>query len=553
MISQDILYFLDKSNVVEYVEFLEGDKNNVILQHVGQEITNFLDIDLSKRSGTIDWQGTICRFVKVDNAMGKGYLLYITRCDYNLAILEKALDRIPEGVQVFDQKGYLMFYNQASEEIEKMDRRNIVGKHLMDIYDLNEGFSTILSTLKNKNSVRYRCDVFKNKNGEMIKTMNSGYPIFIGNHLAGAVGIIHDTNVLKSQRQAREEFEKFFSADSNKNNQTNNKNYYGVKNYEFDDLIGQEANFLEEMDLARNIACRDCSVLIWGETGTGKELFAQSIHSASNRRSKEFVAINCAAIPENLVEGILFGTEKGSFTGSIDRIGLFEQAEGGTLFLDEVNAMDLHTQSKLLRVLQENKFRRVGGLQDIKCDVRIISSSNEDPFTAIENNRIRKDVYYRISTVTINIPSLRERKGDISLLVDYFIERFSFRYGKRVSGLSAEVTAIFKKYNWPGNVRELVHVIEYVFNMVEGERVEKLHLPKYMRQFAGDKIDNIQTKNDNRKNILHQQTLQEQLDSYEKEILESTLERCNNNVTKAAGELGLVRQSMQYRMKKFNL
>jgi arginine utilization regulatory protein len=541
----NIMCFLDDVNVIkhfEYCNFSNTDKTFGWNKHVNQEINSFLDIDLSKNSGYFNLNGMLFWFLKVKNAMGDGSILYITEGTDNSRIYEEVFDCIPDAVQIFDKNGYLLFCNKASEKIEKTDRLNIIGKHLMDIYDLNEDYSTVLNTIKSQKSVVNRCDQFKAKNGEFITTMNTGKPLFIENNLVGAVGLAQDSSVFEQLKEGNDVFEKYLS-ERNIQNISNKKEYYKFKHYKFADLIGEDINFQESINLARHVAVRDCSVLIYGETGTGKELFAQSIHSASNRKDKEFVAINCAAIPENLIEGILFGTKKGSFTGSTDKIGLFEQADGGTLFLDEINSMNIHMQSKLLRVLQEKKIKRVGGLNDIYCDVRIISSTNEDPISAVSNNKIRNDLYYRISTVTINIPPLRERKEDIDILTQYFTKKLSWNYSKHDIEVSEEVVNIFRRYEWPGNIRELVHVLEYCFNTMSGDIIQAKHLPKYL---SGDNSVSY-------KETISKRELKEIMDQYEKEVIGSILKRWNNNVTNAAAELGIMRQSLQYRIKKYNL
>lgn len=547
MISYDIICFLDNDNVVKHLEYwnFNNDRSKICIwnEYVGKEINSFLDIDLNKNNGYINWKGMVFRFTKVKNAMGRGYILYMTKGIDHSKIYEKALDCIFEGIQIYDQNGYILFCNKSSEKIEKTKRSNIIGRHLLDIYDLDESYSTILNTIKKREPVINRCDHFKNKNGEFITTMNSGYPLLIENTLIGAVGLVQYISVFKQYKLRTSMFENFLLESENIQNIKKNKKYYGFKYYNYDDLIGEDENFLEEIKLARNISQSDCSVLIYGETGTGKELFAQSIHSESPRKNMEFVAINCAAIPENLMEGILFGTEKGSFTGSIDKKGLFEQAEGGTLFLDEINSMNLYMQSKLLRVLQESKFRRVGGLKDIKSDVRVIASTNEEPCYSIENNKMRKDVYYRISTVTINIPPLRERRDDIAILVQYFIDKLSRKYSKDVVGVSNEVLKIFYIYEWPGNVRELLHVLEYCFNTMTEDIIQDRHLPKYLRNDY-----TIKPKMDTQI-----KTLKYIMQQYEIEVIENAMTRNKNNITKTADELGIMRQSLQYRITKYKL
>lgn len=541
--SYDILFFLDEKNVVEYIEYwdLTGDNDKLSFwnEYIGKEITDFMNIDLSKNIGYISWKGTLLRFIKTENVKVSGSILYITNGVDNGKIFEQAIDCISEGIQIFDQKGYLIFCNRSSEKIEKTDRTKIIGKHLLDIYDLNEDYSTILNTIKNKEPIINRCDQFKNKKGEMISTMNTGYPLFIDSILIGVVALVQDVHTVDYYDSQTSAFKKFITQQGKKAL----KDYYSFKYYNFYDLIGETENFKETILLARNISQRDCAVLIYGETGTGKELFAQSIHSASKRKNKEFVAVNCAAIPETLMESILFGTEKGSFTGSEKRMGLFEQADGGTLFLDEINSMNLQMQSKLLRVLQEKKFRRLGGLQDIQSDVRLISSINENPYDCIKNNKIRKDLFYRVSTVTINIPPLRDRKMDMKILVKYFIEKLSKHYSMEVDGVSDRVIDIFMKYDWPGNVRELLHVIEYSFNTMDGKIIKDNDLPKYL----------LTSEDTYYQEMEGHRTLKQKIDDYEREVIRNTLKNCKNNISKAADELGMMRQSLQYRIKKYKL
>jgi arginine utilization regulatory protein len=553
MVSYDIICFLDENNIVKHFECRNLD-NDAEYQGIQSEyneknINSFLDIDLNKGSGYTSWKGMMLRFIKTANIMGTGSILYLTGGAGKSKIYEAAMDCISDGIQIYDRNGHLVFCNKVSARIEKMDRAKIVGKHLLDIYELNEDYSTILNTLAGETPVANRCDNFKNGNGQIITTINSGCPLFFANQLIGAVGLVQDMSVLEGYQVKANVFEKFLAEQESKKRSGGQKGYYTLKYYSFNDLIGQAESFVEAINLSRNMAARDCAVLIYGETGTGKELFAQSIHSGSNRKNAEFIAVNCAAIPESLIEGILFGTEKGTFTGSSDRMGLFEQAQGGTLFLDEINSMDLHVQSKLLRVLQERKFRRVGGLKDIECTARIISSTNEEPSLCIAANKLRKDLYYRISTVTVNVPPLRQRLDDIEILTNYFIDKLSRRYGKQVNKATGNVIKIFKEYNWPGNVRELLHVIEHSFNTMTGHVIDACHLPKYMQGCTDDIAENEL----DRKDSLHPKTLEELMDKYEKEVITVTLQRNQANVTRAAQVLGIKRQSLQYRLKKYGL
>jgi len=229
----------------------------------------------------------------------------------------------------------------------------------------------------------------------------------------------------------------------------------------------------------KELYATDLNVLIYGETGTGKEIIAQSIHNMSNRKNKPFIAQNCAAIPENLLESILFGTTKGSFTGAVDRVGLFEQANGGTLLLDELNSMPIHLQPKLLRVLEEGCITRIGSHIEKKVDVKVISTVNVEPTLLIEQKKLREDLFYRLCRISVYIPPLRERKEDILFLANHFINVHNFSKNKSAK-LSMEVKEIFKRYRWDGNVRELKNIIESAFDVLKnGKEIKIEHLSCY--------------------------------------------------------------------------
>ena len=234
----------------------------------------------------------------------------------------------------------------------------------------------------------------------------------------------------------------------------------GIRHYHFEDIIGEDPNFLQAVDRATRATSNTASVFIYGETGTGKELFAQSIHYGGKRRNKPFLAQNCAAIPESLLEGILFGTEKGGFTGAVDRAGLFEQANGGTLLLDEVSAMPYELQSKLLRAFQEKQVMHVGGTRTIPIDVRIIAASNRPLLGLVEKGLFRRDLYYRLSLLRLQLPPLRERFDDMPLLIGQFLDKLRYKYDGLPAKFPQEVLALMRLYDWPGNVRELENVVE---------------------------------------------------------------------------------------------
>jgi transcriptional regulator with PAS, ATPase and Fis domain len=314
---------------------------------------------------------------------------------------------------------------------------------------------------------------------------------------------------------------------------------------------------VEMFNLARKVAESEVSsVLLQGESGTGKDLVAKAIHYASRRSDAPFVAINCAALPATLIESELFGYEKGAFTDAKARKeGLFEQAEGGTLFLDELGELELSLQAKLLRVLEEGAFRRLGGLKDIALDARVIAASNRDLKAESETGRFRLDLYYRLSVIQIDIPAIRERGDDVILLAEHYIAHFNERLRKRVLGLSAEVVEIFRSYAWPGNVRELRNVIERVMILEDSEVITPAYLPRGLA--PEDKSANVFGNRAGRKTdgephaggfALPAEGVV--LDEIEMSLVRQALERSGGNQTRAAELLGISRDQFRYRLKK---
>jgi arginine utilization regulatory protein len=331
----------------------------------------------------------------------------------------------------------------------------------------------------------------------------------------------------------------------------------GTTKYTFDHIIGTSPAIKEVIESAKRATRTSSYVLIVGDTGTGKELFAQSIHNASERLSGPFISQNCAALPDNLIESLLFGTKRGAFTGAMDTPGLFEQANGGTLLLDEINSLNMNLQAKLLRVLQEKTIRRIGDTKDTPVDVRVIANMNEDPIDAVANNRMRKDLYYRLGVVTIFVPPLKDRKEDIPLLVEHFVEKYNERFQMQVKGLSEEVKHSFFDYDWHGNVRELEHIIEAAMNiMMDGEDyIMYRHLPYQYRNKIQMKermmpLSTVDTFVKETGDVTV--PLKEQMELFEKTYIEHVLKKNEFNISKTAKLLGLSRQSLQYRLKKLN-
>jgi two-component system NtrC family response regulator len=305
----------------------------------------------------------------------------------------------------------------------------------------------------------------------------------------------------------------------------------------FEGMIGTSSKMQDVFSAIRKVATTDAPVLIRGESGTGKELVARAIHRLSIRASRPFIPINCSAIPENLIESEFFGHEKGTFTGAhVQRKGRFEMAEGGTLFLDEIGDLPLTIQVKLLRFLQEKTIERVGGREQIEVDTRILAATNRDLEEAMRNSAFRDDLFYRISVINISLPPLRERSADIVLLAKTFLDRYAIESKKKIKGFSSQVIEALERYPWPGNVRELENRIKRAVIMSEGKKITLEDLE--MQSVAGVK-----------ENIL----LKDAREHLEKELILKAIARNENNLTKAASDLGISRPTLYDLMQKLGI
>ncbi|MEC5423194.1 sigma 54-interacting transcriptional regulator [Virgibacillus sp. C22-A2] len=448
------------------------------------------------------------------------------------------LDKVDVGIHVINEKGKTIIYNKKMMEIESMEGDDVLDKNLLDVFKFHDKQnSTLVQALKEGKSTKHVKQTYFNNKGKEITTINDSFPILNAGKITGAVEIAKDITQLEhiiKENVLRKQNTKFT----------------------FDQIIGESDVIQSVIEESKRATRTSSSVLIVGETGTGKELFAQSIHNGSNRSGASFISQNCAAIPDSLMESLLFGTKKGAFTGAVDRPGLFEQADGGTLLLDEINSLDPSLQAKLLRVIQEKTIRRVGDMKDKEVDVRIIATINEDPVDAVANNRLRKDLYYRLSVVTLFIPPLRERKKDLSLLSQRFIEKYNALFQMDVKKISEEAMHILYQHDWPGNVRELEHTIEGTMNLIMDEKIicvqdlpvifrkkykmnEGLYSHKGMPAIAESGGDS--------------RSLRDKVAEAEKHYIRQVLEENNNNISHTAKILGISRQSLQYRMKKFGL
>ncbi|GBE05837.1 MAG TPA: sigma-54-dependent Fis family transcriptional regulator [Nitrospirae bacterium] len=332
-------------------------------------------------------------------------------------------------------------------------------------------------------------------------------------------------------------------------------------------MVGSSPEMLEIYKTIGKVADSNATVLIRGESGTGKELVARAVYQNSSRSDKPFLAVNCAAIPESLLESELFGHEKGAFTGAVNRrIGKFEQCNGGTIFLDEIGDMTLSTQTKILRVLQEHTFEPVGSEKTMKMDVRVIASTNRDLWKAIEKGQFREDLYYRLKVITIYMPPLRHRREDISLLVDYFIQKFNREFNKNIKKVSPDVMEHLRDYKWPGNIRELENAVQAavvmskkdvllpdnfsLFTAGEPDSVQETRKPdSAYEDILSDMVDPVFEGAMGEDNDLHRRVM----GKFEKSLIDMVLNRVGKSQTRAAKVLGISRNTLRARMKEFGL
>lgn len=471
-----------------------------------------------------------------------------------------------EGVVITDKAGTILYYNSTMGDIDDIAPHSAIGSKITDLYDLADQQSTTMRCLKLKQVLLNIPVFYQTKLGKVTNSISSSYPLFRDTELLGAITFAKDYHMVKEVISSKQTGHK-----ANRPERVN-----GTR-FSFSNIIGKYTDLKESVRVAQMAANSPSAVLISGETGTGKELFAQSIHNFSNSSDSHFVPINCAAIPENLLESILFGTSKGAFTGAINKAGLFEQANGGTLFLDELNSMPISLQTKLLRVIQEKKVRRIGSHMEIPLDLKIISSINQDPHKEINSGRLRLDLFYRLGVVFLQIPSLRERTNDLDMLIQHFIDKFNTRLNLHVNDVSDEVHDFFLSYSWPGNVRELEHVIEGSMNLLgSAVTIKKQHLPHHLLQTSDDQtvtsslaqssLSSYSTGlNSHQQSTLlsllkvsgeqislkHVESLHQKV---EKEIIENALSATKGNIAKAVKLLELSSpQALQYKMKKLGL
>nr|WP_315023989.1 sigma 54-interacting transcriptional regulator [uncultured Aminipila sp.] len=451
------------------------------------------------------------------------------------------LDNADIGFRVVDENGIVVYCNDIIGKIMNIKREDMIGKHLFEIHEhLDEGSSTLITCLRTGRTIHNKVKPHFGKKGEIIYLVTTNIPIIQNEEIVGVIEYIKTEDSFG-------DLYNYISKDQQNSFNLKNTSSKNLIGYDFDDFLTIETKMISLIENVKQMSLYGYNVLIYGETGTGKEIIAQSIHNRSQRKNNAFIAQNCAAIPENLLESIFFGTVAGSFTGASDSSGLFEQANGGTLFLDELNSLPFFLQAKLLRVLQEGFVRRIGGKKDIRVDVRIICTTNEAPEDLLKGNRLRQDLFYRLGPIYVNIPPLRQRKLDIDYLTKIFIKRESKYINVREPKISKEVKDFFRKYSWQGNVRELKNVISYILlNSSCADTVELEHLPNYMHNSLWD-LENVSREFDDNLNY------QQKIDEFEKVLIKNALIITRGNVSEASKILEIKRQTLQYKIKKMGI
>lgn len=461
-------------------------------------------------------------------------------------MLVKVINKLKESVILCDEYSRIIMLNEAAIRMDSLPMENVLGESLGSVYHMqSDSYLAIPKVIENKQPLLELRQHYTTFYGKSVDIVADNYPIVEGGQTLGGFSVMQDWSQIDELNRRIIDLQSQLLEKATPGTKQKAGQVLNVK-YSFKDIIHISPIMHEVVEKCRQAAKSDSSVMFCGETGTGKELFSQSIHGASRRADMPFLAINCAAIPENLLESMLFGTEKGAYTGAERREGIFEQANGGTLLLDEINSMSMSLQSKLLRVLQDGMVRRVGGTTEIKVDVRVLSNTNMPPYQAIEENRLRQDLFYRLGVVNINLPPLRERKDDIHLLTIHFIENLNKRLLKNVSDIDSATLELFHAYNWPGNVRELQHAIEHAMNVMAEEcsLITPAHVPEHIfynvNGYKSNKVDEQETS----------VSLPQILDDVERRVLSRALQEHHGNISRAAQELGVSRQNLQYRLKK---
>ncbi|RNB88457.1 PAS domain-containing protein [Brevibacillus nitrificans] len=444
-----------------------------------------------------------------------------------------------DNLLVVDEKGTIIFYDLADlSTLQELGFRpeEFLGKNITTLYNnLNKQNSTLMQVLQTGESLCNVKQELASKKGNTVWSINSSYPIMENGKIVGAI----EFSKHYYSKDSMHSLDKYASHKLYRKNNTI---------YTMDDIITVNPQMEAIKVKIQKIAKTGSTVLIYGKTGTGKEVVAQSIHNLSNRYGKPFISLNCGAIPANLLEGTLFGTTKGSFTDSQDMPGLFELADGGTLFLDEINSLDVNLQVKLLKAIEEKAVRRVGGKKNIHLDIRVISATNEDPERLLADKRLREDLYYRLGVVQIDLPTLAERKEDIALLLSHYVRFYNNNMNMTIEGFEPDAWECFLRYDWPGNIRELKNAVETAYNQAVTDRITIEDIPRRIRRVAeSHKLVPVQEMPN------PELSLKEAVDEYEKSLIEREWRTSTGKIAETARRLGISKQLLKYKLDKYRL
>lgn len=451
---------------------------------------------------------------------------------WNQQILFDILDMIHDVVLVIDSDTTIVYANKAYAEILGVPVHKVLGKRL-DKIEPEAGIIRIQRTeevLQNRQS-------YLNSLG--IDVFGSVFPLYDGSQMIGSVGVFKN---ITEEVRLTQEVQRTEGVADYLQEQLNQREALPLS---FQEYIGQNSHLQETLLLAAKVARTDSTVLIRGESGVGKEVLARAIHNSSRRSSKPLIKVNCAAIPENLLESELFGYEEGAFTGAKKggKMGKFELSHGGTIFLDEVGDMSLNMQAKLLRVLQEREIERVGGNKTIKLNLRVVAATNRDLDAMMNEGTFRRDLYYRLNIISLFLPPLRERKDDILALAEYYLDKYSQQFDNPTPSLSPVTLTLLQNYDWPGNVRELQNVLEHALIISGGTSIEPQHLPAHLLKDRKS-LRVVQEKHSGMKDAIGKM---------ESELIATALRNSKGNRTQAMQALGISRRAFYDKLKRYNL
>lgn len=440
-------------------------------------------------------------------------------------LLTSIIDAIYDAISVADEKGKIVLVNKAYTRITGMSPDYVVGK--MATVDIAEGSSLHLEVARTRKPIyNARLKVGPNRKEVVVNVT----PLFVKGQFQGSVGVIHDISEIERLARELEDTRRLLR--------------YVKAKYTFDDIAGSSKLMQVAIDQARKVSTTRATVLLNGQSGTGKELFAHAIHNSSDRKDASFISVNCAALPESLLESELFGYVEGAFTGARrgGKKGLLQEADKGTVFLDEVAKMSLSVQSKFLKFLQDKEIKPVGGNETVKLDVRVIAATNVSLEKLVAEGNFLPDLYYRLNVVPIVIPALKEHPEDIPEVARLIVMRLNQEYGRVVTAIDPAVISIFKKHDWPGNVRELENVIgRAMISMELDEKVIKVtHIKGVFENYE-------------KRSQLPEGKLSVLMDGYEREVIKAVLDKCSWNKTKASNELGISIRSLYYKLEKHGL